>query len=163
MGPQMPKRKVRASLGSLTVAVALVMTGDAGAGQNAPNFGGILGVILNSALANQVRQEWQSQPAADLSCLEAHNVSADQLAESGVGPNDPRVQRMFAQCARESASEVPEASALAAPTSLFRPNFIVEGLAVGGRSILRAPHTRHTSVIRATSSWVSLGARLATR
>src|ERR1700722_8908042 len=101
MGPQMPKLRVRTCLSSLVVAVALVVTGEAGAGQNAPNIGGILGVILNSALANQVRQEWQSRPVADFSCLEAHNVSADQLAESGVGPNDPRVQRMFAQCARE--------------------------------------------------------------
>jgi hypothetical protein len=139
MGPQMPKLRVRTCLSSLVVAVALVVTGEAGAGQNAPNIGGILGVILNSALANQVRQEWQSRPVADFSCLEAHNVSADQLAESGVGPNDPRVQRMFAQCARESAGQAPASIDVAAPTNLSRSNFIVEGLAVGGTVYPESP------------------------
>ena len=59
------------------------------AGQAPPNFGGILGAILNSALTEQARREWKNSPLADYSCLEAHNLSADRLAAEGIGPNDP--------------------------------------------------------------------------
>jgi hypothetical protein len=136
----MSKLGVRSAWSSLAVATAVGLTGQpAAAGQNAPNIGGILGIILNSALANQVRQEWQSRPAGDFNCLEAHNVSADQLAESGIGPNDPRVQRMFAQCARDAANQAPASIAVAPPTSLSRPNFVVDGLAVGGAVYPESP------------------------
>jgi hypothetical protein len=128
----MSKLGVRSAWSSVAVAIALGLTGQpATAGQNGPNIGGILGIILNSALANQAGQEWQSRPSADFNCLEAHNTSVDQLAASGIGPNDPRVQRMFAQCARDAANQAPAPIAAATPTGLYRPNFVVDGLAVG--------------------------------
>src|SRR5579863_10194610 len=128
----MAKLRARTVLSSAAVAIALGVTVQAAnAGQNLPNIGGILGIILNSALANQARQEWQSRPAADFNCLESHNTSADQLAANGIGPNDPRVRRMFAQCAREAANQAPASIAAPTPTSPYRPNFVVDGLAVG--------------------------------
>ena len=58
-------------------------------------------------------------------------MSADQLAANGIGPNDPRVQKMFGQCAR--AAEIQTAPiAAAAPTGSYNPDFVIEGLAVGG-------------------------------
>jgi hypothetical protein len=101
------------------------------AGQ-APDIGGILGTILNSALVNQARQEWQIRPMADCGCLDAHNLSADPLAANGVGPSDPRVQRILAQCAKEATnlSNVP-ISPNATASSGSNPDFVVEGLEVG--------------------------------
>jgi hypothetical protein len=129
----MAKLRARTVLSSAAVAIALGVTVQAAnAGQNLPNVGGILGIILNSALANQARQEWQSRPVADFSCLESHNTSADQLAASGIGPNDPRVRRMFAQCARDAAIQAPTSIAAPTPTGPYHPNFVVDGLAVGG-------------------------------
>jgi hypothetical protein len=128
----MSKFGVRTAWSSVAVAMALGLTGQpAAAGQNGPNIGGILGIILNSALTNQARQEWQSRPSTDFNCLEAHNTSADQLAANGIGPNDPRVRKMFAQCARDAANQAPASIATVAPTGLDRPNFVVDGLAVG--------------------------------
>jgi hypothetical protein len=128
----MSKLGARSAWSSVAIAIVLSVTGEpAAAGQNGPNIGGILGIILNSALANQARQEWQSRPTADFNCLEAHNVSADQLAADGIGPNDPGVRRMFAQCARDAANQVPASIATAAPTGTHNPDFAVDGLAVG--------------------------------
>ena len=115
-----------------SVAVALVLgavSPPAIAGQAPPNFGGILGAILNSALRDQARTEWQNRPIADYSCLEAHNLSADRLAADGIGPNDPRVQRIFAQCADEAAirAEAPISPLVAS----HNHDFVVDGLAVG--------------------------------
>ena len=59
-------------------------------------------------------------------------MSADQLAASGIGPNDLRMQRMFAQCARDAANQAPISIDAPTPTSPYRPNFVVDGLAVGG-------------------------------
>ena len=118
-----------------TVAIALLFgagSSSAIAGQ-APDIGGILGAILNSALANQARQEWQNRPMVDYSCLEAHNQSADRLAANGIGPNDPRVQRIFAQCAQEAASaaKIIPAPATIVSSGSYNPDFVVDGLAVG--------------------------------
>ena len=136
----MPKLRVRGPWSSIAVAIVFGLTGwPAIAGQNVPNIGGILGIILNSALANQARQEWQSRPAADFTCLEAHNISADQLAASGIGPNDPRVRRMFAQCARDAANQAPASIAAAQPTGLYSSNFVVDGLAVGAAVYPESP------------------------
>src|SRR5271154_566011 len=127
----MPNFTMRSSWSAAAVAIAIGAATPSYAGQNAPNIGGILGVILNSALANQARQEWQLRPSADFNCLAAHNMSADQLAANGIGPNDPRVQKMFGQCAR--AAEIQTAPiAAAAPTGSYNPDFVIEGLAVGG-------------------------------
>ena len=135
----MPKFTVRPAWRSLVVATALVATGHAAdAGQNAPNLvGGILGAILNSALTNQARQDWQNRPPEDFNCLAAHNMSADQLADNGIGPSDPRVQRMFARCARDAANQAPPPIAVAAPSSPDR--FVVDGLALGGAVYPESP------------------------
>ncbi len=131
----MSKFVVRSLLRSLAVALFLVL--GAGslpsiAGQGPPNFGGIFGAILNSALINQARQEWQYRPLADYNCLETHGMSADQLAANGIGPNDPRVQRVFAECARDAANQAPGSPAATTPTGPHNPIFVVDGLAVGG-------------------------------
>jgi hypothetical protein len=96
------------------------------AGQAQPNFGGILGAILDSALRDQVRAEWQNRPTVDYSCLEAHNLSADRLAADGVGPNDPRVQRVFGLCADEAAKVT-----VSPVVASHNHDFVVDGLAVG--------------------------------
>jgi hypothetical protein len=96
------------------------------AGQASPNFGGILGAILNSALTDQARREWQNRPIADYSCLKVHNLSADRLAADGISPNDPRIQRIFEQCAEEAA-KVNISPVLAS----HNHDFVVDGLAVG--------------------------------
>jgi len=103
------------------------------AGQAPPDFGGILGAILNSALRDQARREWQNRPIADYSCLEAHNLSADRLTANGIGPNDPRVQRIFAQCAKEAANaaKVTISPDVTASSGSYNPNFVVDGLAAG--------------------------------
>ena len=95
-------------------------------------FRGILGAILNSALANQARQEWQNRPVADYSCLEAHNQSADRLAASGIGPNDPRVQEFFRNAHRKRLERSRESLSLATASSgSYNPDFVVDGLALG--------------------------------
>ena len=90
-----PLRALRSLPWSAVIVLLLGAGAPAIAGQAPPGFGGILGVILNSVLTNQARQEWQNRPIADYSCLAAHNVSADQLASNGIGPNDPRVQKIL--------------------------------------------------------------------
>ena len=129
----MYKHLVRSSCGVLAVSIALGATVSAHAGQNGPNFGGIFGAILNSALANQKRAEWEHRPLADYNCLAAHNMSADQLAANGIGPNDPRVRSIFAQCAEEAAnaSRAAATPVVTAPTGPYNPDFVVDGLSVG--------------------------------
>src|SRR5271170_1920146 len=127
----MPKPAVR-SLHWLAVIALLGARAPAIAGQAPPGFGGIIGAILNSALTNQARQEWQNRPIAEYGCLEAHDVSADQLASNGIGPNDPRVQRLFARCAQDAANaaKVAISPAVTAPSGSYNPDFVVDGLAV---------------------------------
>ena len=128
----MSKFVVRFSWSSIAVAIALGAAAPSRAGQNAPDIGGILGAILNSALINQARQEWQHRPLVDYTCLQVHNVSADQLAANGIGPNDPRVQRMFAECARDAANQPPAPVTAVLRMNPYNPDFVVDGLAVGG-------------------------------
>ena len=129
----MSKSAVRSLPRSAVIALFLGTGSPAVAGQAPPGFGGIIGAILNSALTNQARQEWQNRPIVDYSCLEAHNVSADQLASNGIGPNDPRVQRLFAQCAQDAANaaKVAISPVVTAPSGSYNPDFVVDGLAVG--------------------------------
>ena len=129
----MSKSAVRSLPRSLAIALLLGAGSPAIAGQAPPGFGGIIGAILNSALTNRARQEWQNRPIADYSCLEAHNVSTDQLASNGIGPNDPRVQRLFAQCARDAANaaKVAISPLVTARSGSYNPDFVVDGLAVG--------------------------------
>ena len=80
----------RAAVRSLqwSVAIAFLLGAEslsAVAGQAPPDIGGILGTILNSALTEQARREWELRPIADYNCLEAHNMSADRLGAEGIG------------------------------------------------------------------------------
>jgi hypothetical protein len=126
----MPKLAVRSLPRSVAIALLLgAGSPPAIAGQAPPNFGGILGAILNSALTDQARREWQDRPIADYSCLEAHNLSAGRLAADGVSPNDPRVQRIFAQCADEAA--IRARVAISPVVASHNHDFVVDGLAVG--------------------------------
>jgi hypothetical protein len=118
---------------SLATTISLGVATSAHPGQSDPNIGGIVGVILNSAVADQARREWQNRPVAEYNCLAARNISAAQLAASGIGPNDPRVQGMFAQCGREAS---PVGGAKVSPvttttTGRHNRDFAVDGLAVG--------------------------------
>ena len=61
------------------------------AGQAPSDIGGILGAILNSALTEEARREWERRPITDYNCLEVHSLSADRLAAEGIGLNDPGI------------------------------------------------------------------------
>jgi hypothetical protein len=120
------------SRASVRLAIALLLgagSPPAIAGQAPPSFGGILGAILNSALTEQARREWERRSIAEYSCLEAHNLSADRLAAEGLGPNDSGIQRVFTQCAREAANS---AKGILTPIASHDHDFVVDGLAVGG-------------------------------
>ena len=161
----MSKSAVRSLPRSVVIALILGAGSPAIAGQAPPGFGGIIGAILNSALTNQARQEWQNRPIVDYSCLEAHNVSADQLASNGIGPNDPRVQRMFAQCAQEAANAAKVASfARRQPPQAAHTILISSWTALlwAPLSIPTAQSTRLTSAGPAISSRASHGVRSST-
>jgi hypothetical protein len=161
----MSKSAVRSLPRSVAIAILLgAGSPQAIAGQASPDFGGILGAILNSALANQARQEWQNRPIVDYSCLEAHNLSADRLAANGIGPNDPRIQRIFAECAKEAANamRVIPAPVTTNSSSSYNPDFVVDGLAVGAAVHPDSPFTRLTTASPAISSQASLGVRSST-
>ncbi len=100
--------------------------------QRVPEFFGIFGAIINSAIVDSARREWQSRPVADYNCLASRNLSADQLAANGIGPNDPRIRRLLYECAhaRRYAPEPQKAVTLA--VGPYNPNFVVDGLALGG-------------------------------
>ena len=87
---------------------------------------------MNSAIADEARRQWRKRPIAEYNCLETHNMSANQLAANGIGPNDPRVQRLFAQCAADAdkAARVSDSPLVGVLTEL-NPVFVVDGLAVG--------------------------------
>ena len=128
----MSKFVVRFLTTSAAIAVLLAGSAPAFAGQGPPNINGIFGAILNSALLAQGRQAWQHRPLSDYNCLEAHGVSVDQLAANGVGPDDPRVQQMFAQCAHDAANQTPAPPVTAASTAgPNNPSFMVDGLVLG--------------------------------
>jgi hypothetical protein len=97
--------------------------------------------LMNSAIVDAARREWQTRPFSDYNCLARHGVSADQLANLGIGPEDPRARQMLSECA--FAPPTPAAPVLAAPVPVApqpakeniaappNPNFIVNGLALG--------------------------------
>src|SRR5208283_5965428 len=68
-------------------------------------------------------------------CLASRNLSADQFAARGIGPNDPRIRGLFNECARARryAPERTEPPQVAAPAvGPYNPNFVVDRIAVGG-------------------------------
>ena len=69
--------------------------------QQIPGLPGILGVfggIINSEIAEANRRQWQHLSAATYNCLANRGVSVDQLANSGMGPSDPRLLDLMNQC-----------------------------------------------------------------
>ncbi len=105
---------------------------------------------MNTAIVDAARRDWQTRPFSDYNCLAKHGVSADQLANLGIGPEDPRARQMLSECAFAApaaapvlAAPVPVAPVLAAPVPIApqaakdaiaappNPNFVVNGLALG--------------------------------
>ena len=144
------------------VAVAFSLTGSAAqSGQQIPGLFGIFTGLMNTAIVDAARREWQTRPFSDYNCLARHGVSADQLANLGIGPEDPRARQMLSECAFAPptpaapvlAAPAPAAPALAAPAAAEpvlaapvpvapqpakeniaappNPNFVVNGLALG--------------------------------
>src|SRR3984885_3949940 len=144
------------------VAVAFSLTGSAAqSGQQIPGLFGIFTGLMNTAIVDAARREWQTRPFSDYNCLARHGVSADQLANLGIGPEDARARQMLSECAFAPptpaapvlAAPAPAAPALAAPAAAEpvlaapvpaapqpakeniaappNPNFIVNGLALG--------------------------------
>src|SRR5271154_5128737 len=134
------------------VAVAFSLTGSAAqSGQQIPGLFGIFTGLMNTAIVDAARRQWQTRPFSDYNCLARHGVSADQLANLGIGPEDPRARQMLSECA--FAPPTPAAPVLAAPAAAEpvlapavpvapqpakeniaappNPNFVVNGLALG--------------------------------
>jgi hypothetical protein len=117
----------------LVTAFALCVPISAGeAQQRLPGIFGVFGAIINSAIVDSARREWQSRSVADYNFLATRNISADQLAAQGIGPNDPRIRGLLYACARAQLHlpELSEAQQVAAPS--YNSNFVVDGLALGG-------------------------------
>jgi hypothetical protein len=120
----------------LVLVAALALCGSISAAdsqQRLPGFFGVFGGIINSVIVDSARREWQSRPVADHNCLHSNNVSADQLAASGIGPNDPRISRLLYECAH--ARTAPRSEPKLVTTLAVGPdhsNFDVDGLALGG-------------------------------
>jgi hypothetical protein len=143
-------------------AVAFSLTGSAAqSGQQIPGLFGIFTGLMNTAIVDAARREWQTRPFSDYNCLARHGVSADQLANLGIGPEDARARQMLSECAFAPptpaapvlAAPAPAAPALAAPAAAEpvlaapvpaapqpakeniaappNPNFVVNGLALG--------------------------------
>jgi TonB family protein len=98
------------------------------AGQIPPGIGGLFGAILNEALTNQMRSQWVNRDQSEYECLAQNNITVDQLVEGGIGPNDPRARKIFAQCAREKASAFVPVVTRGASSER---RFVVDGVALG--------------------------------
>jgi hypothetical protein len=108
-------------------------------GQQIPALFNIFGGLINTAIVDAARRDWQARPPSDYNCLARHGVSAEQLASSGIGPDDPRVRQYFSECA-SAASAAPTApvtvpvapqpatGAVAGPAS---SKYVVNGLTLG--------------------------------
>jgi len=94
----------------------------------------IFGGLINTAIVDAARRDWQTRPPSDYNCLARHGVSADQLASRGIGPDDPRARQILSQCAFAApAAPVPVApqpgkGLIAGPPN---PNYVVHGLTLG--------------------------------
>ena len=120
------------SIGAVAVGFFGGISG-AQSGQQIPGFLDIFGGLINTAIVDAARGDWQTRPLSDYNCLARHGVSADQLANRGIGPEDPRVRQILSQCAFAAPAPVPVApqparGLIAGPPN---PNYVVNGLALG--------------------------------
>jgi hypothetical protein len=132
------------SIGAVAVAFFWAVS-TAQSGQQIPEIPGLFGIfggLINTALVDAARRDWQTRPFSDYNCLARHGVSANQLANLGIGPEDPRARQILSECAFAApAAPVPVApapaqGATAAPPSPDyasppSPNYVVNGLALG--------------------------------
>ncbi len=85
------------SIGAVAVGFFGGISG-AQSGQQIPGFLDIFGGLINTAIVDAARRDWQTRPLSYYICLARHGVSADQLASRGIGPHDPRVRQILSQC-----------------------------------------------------------------
>src|SRR3984957_19976413 len=116
------------------VAVAFSLTGSAAqSGQQIPGLFGIFTGLMNTAIVDAARREWQTRPFSDYNCLARHGVSADQLANLGIGPEEPRAPQSLSECA--FAPPPPAARLRPAPA----PAGLARSAAGGAVSVRPAP------------------------
>jgi hypothetical protein len=132
------------SIGAVAVAFFWAVS-EAQSGQQIPELPGLFGIfggLINTALVDAARRDWQTRPFSDYNCLARHGVSANQLANLGIGPEDPRARQILSECAfaapaapvpvapapAQGATAAPPSPDYAAPPS---PNYVVNGLALG--------------------------------
>jgi hypothetical protein len=116
-------------------------------GEQIPGLVGIFSGLINTAIVDAARRDWQTRSLSDYNCLARHGVSADQFASRGIGPEDPQVRQILSECAFAAPvpvapqpangaataspspdSALPPGSNYPAPPS---PNYVVNGLVLG--------------------------------
>jgi hypothetical protein len=132
----------RFSISAVAVAYFLIASA-AQSGQQIPGLFGLFDGLISTAIVEAARRDWQARPFSDYNCLARHGLSAEQLANQGIGPEDPRARQLLAACAFAApAPAVPEpaAPALAAPAPAV-PAPAVPALAVPAATepVLAAP------------------------
>ncbi len=149
----------RFSIGVVAVAFFWAVSA-AQSGQQIPEIPGLFGIfggLINTAIVDAARRDWQTRPFSDYNCLARHGVSANQLANLGIGPEDPRARQILSECAFAAPpapvpvapqptnataappgpdyAAPPNTSYAAPPTANYaappNPNYVVSGLALG--------------------------------
>jgi hypothetical protein len=134
------------SIGAVAVAFFWSVSA-AQPGEQIPGLVGIFSGLINTAIVDGARRDWQTRSLSDYNCLARHGVSADQFASRGIGPEDPQVRQILSECAFAAPAPVapqsvngaatappspdyapPPSSNYPAPPS---PNYVVNGLALG--------------------------------
>ncbi|MBG0792851.1 superinfection immunity protein [Methylocystis sp. H62] len=87
---------------------------------------GLLGAIVQGAIAESLRTEWEAEPAAVIACLEAKGYGVSTLATHGIGPRDPRVRRLLRECRRPPSNDEQSDAILSTD-----PKFAIDGLGLG--------------------------------
>jgi hypothetical protein len=89
---------LRFSIGATAVAY-FFMASAAQSGQQIPGLFGLFDGLISTAIVDSARRDWQARPFSDYNCLARHGLSAEQLANQGIGPEDPRARQILAACA----------------------------------------------------------------
>jgi Caspase domain len=83
------------------------MASAAQSGQQIPGLFGLFNGLISTAIVDSARRDWQARPFSDYNCLARHGLSAEQLANQGIGPEDPRARQILASCAFAAPAPVP--------------------------------------------------------